>query len=386
MRGSGEEPIAMIWRLTVAVVLLVVVVGGIVGFNMFRDQAIQGYFATMQPPPVTVSVIEAKAEPWQPELEAIGTANAAQGVDLGIEASGIVREILFKANDRVEQGQKLIQIDDRVERADLEAARAQLDLAEETLKRVEALRERGVVPISDLDVARADMANASAEVLKLQAVLEQKALEAPFSGMIGIPKLEVGGYVEPGTVYATLQDIDTMRVDFSIPEQQIRLIEIGMPVIVSSEVGGTELGGEIVAIEPKIDPNSRLVGVRAVVEEANGQINPGQFLRVRVQQPVEPSVIALPQTTVTSNLYGDSVYVVRKDGEAEDAPLKVEQVFVDAGRRARGLVEIAKGLEPGDQVVTAGQNRLSGGATVVVDNTVNPATADASAAATTVTD
>ena len=212
-------------------------------------------------------------------------------------------------------------------------------------------------------------------MLKLQAVLEQKALEAPFSGIIGIPKVEVGGYVEPGTVYATLQDIDTMRVDFSIPEQQIRLIEIGMPVIVSSEVGGTELNGQIVAIEPKIDPNSRLVGVRAVVEEANGQINPGQFLRVRVQQPVEPSVIALPQTTVTSNLYGDSVYVVRKDGEAEDAPLKVEQVFVEAGRRARGLVEIAKGLEPGDQVVTAGQNRLSGGATVVIDNSVNPATA-----------
>ena len=122
----------MIWRLIVAVVLLVVVVGGIVGFNVFRDQAIQGYFASMQPPPVTVSVIEAKAEPWQPELEAIGTANAAQGVDLGIEAAGIVREILFTANDRVEQGQKLIQIDDRVERADLEAARAELDLAEET--------------------------------------------------------------------------------------------------------------------------------------------------------------------------------------------------------------------------------------------------------------
>jgi membrane fusion protein, multidrug efflux system len=375
----------MIWRLIVAVVLLVVVVGGIVGFNVFRDQAIQGYFASMQPPPVTVSVIEAKAAPWQPELEAIGTANAAQGVDLGIEAAGIVREILFKANDRVEQGQRLFQIDDRVERADLEAARARLSLAQETLKRVETLRERGVVPVSDLDVARADAANASAVVVRLQAVLEQKALEAPFSGMIGIPKVEVGGYVETGTVYATLQDIDTMRVDFSIPEQQIRLIEIGMPVIVSSEVGGTELDGQIVAIEPKIDPNSRLVGVRAVVEEANGQINPGQFLRVRVQQPVEPSVIALPQTTVTSNLYGDSVYVVRKDGEAEDAPLKVEQVFVDAGRRARGLVEIARGLEPGDQVVTAGQNRLSGGATVVIDNTVNPATADASAAAATAT-
>ena len=236
----------MIWRLIVAVVLLVVVVGGIVGFNMFRDQAIQGYFATMQPPPVTVSVIEAEAE----HLAARASRRSApptrrRASTSAIEAGGIVREILFEANDRVEHGQRLVQIDDRVERADLAAAEAHARAQpRRRCKRVETLRERGVVPVSDLDVARADATNAARRRWSsCTAVMEQKALEAPFSGMIGIPQVEVGEYVEPGTVYATLQDLDTMRVDFSVPEQQIRLIEIGMPVIVSSEVGGTELDG-----------------------------------------------------------------------------------------------------------------------------------------------
>ena len=168
-----------------------------------------------------------------------------------------------------------------------------------------------------------------------------------------------------------------MRVDFSVPEQDIRLIAIDMPVTVSTEVGNTELTGRISAIEPKIDPNSRLVTVRAEVDDPGHRINPGQFLRVRVELPEEPNVVALPQTVLCSTLYGDSVFVVRTEGEGDAAKKTVEQVFVKAGRRSLGLVEIAEGLASGDEVVTAGQNRLTGGAAVVVDNTVNPATAAA---------
>jgi membrane fusion protein (multidrug efflux system) len=328
-----------------------------------------------------VSVVEAQATTWQPGIEAIGTANAAQGVELGIEAGGIVREILFSANDRVQAGQRLLQIDDRVEQADLAAAEAQLELGEATLERYEGLRARGVVPTADVDVASADAANARAQVLRANAVLAQKALEAPFSGVIGIPQIEVGAYVTPGTVFATLQDLDTMRVDFSIPEQQIRQITIGLPITVFSEIGGTELSGHIVAVEPRIDPNSRLVTLRAEVENSVGELNPGQFLRVRVELPEENGVIALPQTVLSSNLYGDSVFIVRSQGEGDARVQTVEQVFVDAGRRARGLVEIRAGVEPGDQVVSAGQNRLSSGATVMIDNSVQPTTAAAPAAA-----
>ena len=362
----------MIWRLILAVVLLVVVVGGIVGFNLFRDKMIAGYFATMQPPPVTVSTIEVEPVTWRPGLNAIGTARALQGVELAVETAGIVEDILFQANAQVEKGQHLAQLGDSIEEADLAAAQASLELSQTQLARAVELRARGVTAINELDEAQATQRSAEAQVIKLTAVKNQKSLEAPFAGIAGIPQVDVGQYVVPGTVYATLQDLDNMRVDFSVPEQQIRLIEIGMPLTVSSEVGDTSLRGKIAAIEPRIDPNSRLVTVRAEVENSRDELNPGQFLQVWVELPEEDGVIALPQTAVTSNLFGDAVFAVSTDGEGENQVQKVEQVFVTTGRRAGGLVEIVEGITPGEQVVTAGQNRLTGGATVTVDNTVNP--------------
>lgn len=364
----------MLKRLIAAVVLLGVIVGGIVGFNLFRAQMITEFFAGQQPPPVTVSVIEAEPVTWRPGVETIGTARADQGVDLAVEAAGVVQRVLFTANDLIEQGQLLLQIDDTIERADLAAAQASLELATTELERFQTLRERGVTPTSNVDTARAESTNARSQVAKLTAIMEQKALEAPFTGVIGIPTVEAGEYVAVGTIYATLQDLDTMRVDFSVPEQRIRLIEIGMPVTVSTEVGDIELSGTISGIDPKIDANTRLVNIRAEVENPRGDINPGQFLRVRVELPEEEGVIALPQTAVNSNLYGDSVYIVRSEGEGDQVKLQVEQVFVTIGRRSQGLVEIVEGVEPGDRVVTAGQNRLSSGSPVTIDNSVNPTT------------
>ncbi|AXQ95067.1 efflux RND transporter periplasmic adaptor subunit [Cereibacter azotoformans] len=360
----------MVKRLIIAVVLLAVIVGGIVGFNRFRDQMIVDFFANRTPAPVTVSTSVAEPITWRPGIEAIGTAIAAQGVDLAVEAGGTVREILFRANEQVEEGQKLLQISEREERADLAAAEAALELAETELERARALQERGVSAVNNLDTAQAQAASARAQVAKIRAQMQQKELVAPFNGVIGIPQVDVGGYVTPGTIYATLQDLDAMRVDFALPEQQIGRIKSGLPVSVVSEAGGYSARGEITGIEPKVDPNSRLVTVRAEVANETGRIYPGQFLRVRVELPDEEQVIALPQTALMTSLYGDSVYVVRA-GEG-DAPRTVEQVFVQPGRRDGQMIEIVSGLEPGDEVVNAGQNRLSGGAPVTVDNTVQP--------------
>jgi membrane fusion protein (multidrug efflux system) len=363
----------MIWRLFLAVILLGVLVGGIIGFNMFRASMIEGYFASMQPPPVTVSTVEVEPITWRPGIEAIGTAHSISGVELAVETAGIVEDILFQANDEVTANQHLVQIDDAIERADLAATQAELDLAETQLVRAEELRSRGVTAISDLDEAQAAATSARAQVERLTAVMNQKSLEAPFAGIIGIPQVDIGEYVTPGTIYATLQDLDNMRVDFAVPEQQVRLVAMGMPVTLTTEVGSTTLRGRITAIEPRIDANSRLVNIRAEFENPEeGGVNPGQFLRVRVELPSEENVVALPQTVLSSTLYGDSVFVVHTEGEGEEAKSTVEQVFVTAGRRSLGFVEIAEGLEAGDVVVSAGQNRLTGGAQVVVDNTVNP--------------
>ncbi|MFT3974710.1 MAG: efflux RND transporter periplasmic adaptor subunit [Amaricoccus sp.] len=362
----------MLRRLLIAIVVLVVIVGGIVGYNFFVAKMIGQYFANMTPPPVAVSVVEATPVTWKPGIEAIGTARAAQGVSLASETSGIVKEILFNANDKVETGQRLVQIDDAVEAADLAAAQAELELAQTQLERQRTLRERGVTAINDLDVAQASASSAQAQVLKLTAVMNQKSIEAPFGGVIGIAQIDVGQFVSAGTVLATLQDLDNMRVDFSLPEQQIPMVRIGMPVSATSEVGDLQIRGKIIAIEPKIDPNSRLVTVRAQLDDPGAGLNPGQFIRVWVELPEEQGVMALPQTVVTSNLYGDSVFVVRTQGEGDQAKQTVEQVFVKTGRRSGQLVEIADGIAAGDEVVSAGQNRLTSGAAVKIDNTVNP--------------
>lgn len=366
----------MIKRLIIAILVLVLIVGGIVGFNMFRSKMIAGFFAARQPDPVTVSTVDVVPIVWHPGIEAIGTARASQGVDLGVETAGIVKEIMFAANDHVDHNQRLVQIDDTIERADLAAAQATLNLSQIQLDRAETLKARGVSATTDVDQAVASATSSRAEVAKLTAIMNQKSLEAPFAGIVGIPQIDVGEYVVPGTVYATLQDLDTMRVDFSVPEQEVRLIQMGLPVTASTEVGTTELTGRINAIEPKIDPNTRLVTVRAEVDNTGNALNPGQFLRVRVELPEESGVIALPQTVVSSNLYGDSVFVVHSEGEGEALKKTVQQVFVKVGRRSRDLIEITSGLNAGDVVVSAGQNRLSGGAPVRIDNTVNPATAN----------
>jgi membrane fusion protein (multidrug efflux system) len=393
----------MIKRFIIAFVLLVVVAGGLIGFNLFRDQAIQDFFANMPMPPATVSTVTVEPTTWTPAIDTIGTVNASRGVDLTVQTSGIVESIQFKANQRVEQGDTLVQLDDAIEEADLQAAKTQAALDQQSLQRAVELTEKGVGTTANLDAARAAATASAAQVDKLEAQLRQKKLRAPFGGTIGIPRIEVGQYLTPGTSVATLQDLDTLRADFTIPEQRLAELRIGQPVRFGVTSDDLPFSGSIAGIDPKVDASSRLVAVRAEIDNPEGRLTPGQFVQVQVELPKEDGVIVLPQTAVVTSLYGDYVYVVRPappppaaaapaaDGaaaaeaatEPEAAPerLVVNQVFVKLGRRAMGRVEIREGLAPGDQVVTAGQNRLFNGMPVTIDNTVNPSGGAAQASA-----
>lgn len=406
----------MIKRFVIAIILLVVVCGGIVGFNLFRDRMIQQYFATMQPPAVTVSTQKVEPVTWTPGIEAIGTVAAARGVDLTVEATGVVREVSFSANQEVEQGALLVQLDSAVQEADLEAARTQAALNKQILDRAVELQKRGVGAETSVENAQATYSASVSQVAKLEAVLAQRKLTAPFDGTIGIPRVDVGQYISPGTVVATLQDLDTMRVDFTVPEQQLPLLKIGQSVRIGLSASTLDFDGTIIGIDPKIDPVTRLVSIRAEVQNPDGSLSPGQFVQLRVTLPEEEGVLAVVQTALTFSLYGDYVYVVREadaaaaggdqpgatDAGAEDASapaadtpttsatqegedtgpkLVARQVFVQTGRRSDGRVEIVDGLEAGALVVTAGQNRLSNNAPVTIDNAVNPATAGEQAAA-----
>lgn len=381
----------MIKRFIIAFILLVIVVGGIVGFNMFRDRAIEQFFANMPVAAVTVASQTVEPQAWTPGIEAIGTVSASQGVDLTVETAGVIKDVLFRANQQVGDGEVLIQLDDAVQKADLEAGKTQAALDKTTLDRATELQKRGVGSDVTLEQARAGYSASQSQVAKLQAVLDQKQLRAPFSGTIGIPRVDLGQYLAPGTIVATLQDLETMRADFSIPEQQLDQLKIGGPVRLGVTAADMAFTGTIKGIEPKVDPTSRMVSVRAEVTNPQGKLTPGQFVQVEVVLPEEKDVLAIAQTALVTSLYGDYVFLVRpkaNDSKAEapaegaaaapsqqaaEQPLAAVQVFVKAGRRSHGLVEILEGIKPGDQVVTGGQNRISNGTPVTVDNTVNPA-------------
>jgi membrane fusion protein (multidrug efflux system) len=385
----------MIKRFIIAVILLVLVGGGLVGFNLFRSQAIKDFFANMPRPTLSVSTIAIEPVTWRPVIDAVGTVSAANGVDLAAETGGIVRQVNFRANDDITAGQLLIQIDDRTERADLAAAEATLSNDQQTLERARQLEQRGINSTVTLENAQTTVAAAQAQVDRLKAVLDQKAIEAPFSGTIGIPKIDVGQFIALGATVATLQDLSRMRVDFTVPEQEFKRLSIGQNVRLSDSIGDKVYEGTIVGIDPKIDPATRLISVRAEIDNADRVLQPGQFARIAVELPVQEGVIALPQTAVVTSLYGEYVYSV-VEGEAPEAapatdaqpatpaaegattpakPLEVKQIFVKTGRRTGGFVEVTEGVKAGDQIVTAGQNRLSNGSPVTVNNSVDPTAA-----------
>lgn len=368
----------MIKRLILAIIFLVIVVGGLVGFNLFREKAIKDFFANMKQPAQTVSTITVAPSSWTPGIEAIGTANAKNGVDLTVQLNGIVQTINFKANQDVKQGDVLLEMESSIEKADVAAAKAESVLADQNLKRAQSLRTSGFGTVSDADTTEATASAKKAAVVKSQAVLDQKIVVAPFNGIIGISKVDLGQYLTPGTVIATLQQVDTMRVDFTIPELSLPMIKLGQTIKLGQGMDALDFTGVITGIDPKIDPSTRLVSVRAEVENPDHKLTPGQFVQVRVELPKEDNIITLPQTTIVSSLYGDYVFAVRpaeqKEGEAskEGENLVAQQVFVKIGRRFGEVAEITSGIKEGDVVITAGQNKLTAGISVKIDNAVNP--------------
>lgn len=395
----------MIKRLLIAIVLLAIVAGGVVGFNLFRDKAITDFFAAMPVPTATVSTVEAQKREWTPSIDAIGTISAIRGVDLTVETAGIIKDLPIKANQKVAQGELLVQLDDAIQAADLAAGKTQGSLDQQSLDRARELASRGVGSNANLDSAQAAATSSIAQVQKLEAALAQKKLLAPFDGTLGIPRVDTGQYLTPGTVVVTLQDLDTMRADFTVPEQRLPELKIGQPVEVRLDGRDDVFKGQISGIDPKIDAASRLVSVRASIDNPDNVLTPGQFARVQVKLPVEDGVLTLPQTAIVTSLYGDYVYAVRpmekKEQQAEQeqktgdqaeaaaqsgqpatepATQEARQVFVQVGRRNGIDAEIVKGLNPGDIVITAGQNRLNNGTPVKIDNTIDPSKAGGPAA------
>jgi len=363
-------------------IILVAIVGVVCALLIFYHFFMQGLISSMmasQPrPAIGVSAITVAAVTWKPGIDAIGTAKAGMGADLSVETPGVVKAIAFVANQKATAGQLLVQIDDTVEQADLISAEANIKLAQSDIDRISALVRRGASPQATLDDAINKGETSRADYAKLKAVLEQKAIEAPFGGVLGVPRVVVGQYVSVGTVVVTLQDIDRILVDFTVPEQSASLLSKGQKVQFGVTSDELEFSGNVTGFDPKVDPQTRLISAQAIVDAPVGRILPGQFLRLRVALPEEKDVVSVPETVVIPSLYGDYVFKVVTEQPVEGVPegtqphQVVKQAFVKIGRRDGIHIEIAEGLSAGDVVVVSGQNRIQNGAAITIEDDVVP--------------
>lgn len=354
------------------VLLIVLLLGGYKAFSIYQQIQV---FSTPKPP-VSVAVATAAEQPWQLRLPSVGTLKALQGVNLSLEVAGTVKDVQFESGQKVRAGQPLVQLDSAVESALLETAQADLGLAQLDYGRGSQLVGSQAISKGEFDRLSAQLQKNKATVNQLKASLAKKHIVAPFSGTIGIRQVDVGDYLASGTVIATLQDISSLYVDFYIPEHAVPKVALGQAVQVEvSAYPGEQFPGSVSAINPKVENSTRNVLVRATLANPNGKLLPGMFTSLDVLLPNPAPQIVVPEGAITYTLYGNSVYAVAEkktdDGEVEkDASGKpvliAERRFVETGERRGGLVLVTKGLNAGEQVVSAGQLKLDNGTPIAI--------------------
>ncbi|MBD5780448.1 efflux RND transporter periplasmic adaptor subunit [Pelagicoccus sp. NFK12] len=311
----------------------------------------------------------AETQTWARTTTTTTTLRASQGVEVTTELPGIVRAIHFESGDSVEKGQLLIELDNTTEKAQLAAAKASAELAQTDLKRAKELREGRVISQSEYDAIIARAAEAEAQLAQIQSTLSKKQIFAPFSGRLGIREIDIGQYLTPGSSIVSLQNLDPLYADFTLPQKQIGLARPGFEVELSIDAYPDKtFSGTVQSTSSTIDATTRSLTVRAAMENPEQTLLPGMFGTVTLIQPDPVEVVAIPGTAISYQSYGNSVFVI-KDAEGENAQGKVvEQRFVTLGPARGDFVAILDGLEPGEEVVSAGVFKMSNGAPVVVDN------------------
>ena len=370
-------------RFILTAVVIAALLGGLGYFQfIFKPQMIRSFLSQMKPPPATVTAEPARSERWIERLTSIGTLIASQGVDVTSQVAGIVTEVLIESGSEVEHGTKLVQLDTSVEVADLASAVATHREAEVAFTRQVDLMNKKVISEANLDTARAKQETAEAAVKRIEAVIAQKAITAPFSGRVGIRKVEKGQYVSAGMALVSLQALDPIRADFPMPEQHIGKLQVGAPIELAVDAyPGQVFKGEIQSLDARVAQDTRTLLVRAILSNRERKLLPGMFANVTVLVGQPADVVTVPRTAVTYSLYGDSVYVAKPaaetaDAKAADAPVAgepaagqmiAERRFVRTGQVRGDRVAITFGLGAGELVVTTGQLKLNPGAAIHID-------------------
>jgi membrane fusion protein (multidrug efflux system) len=352
--------------LVLTVIALVVVFGGIFGFIFGKKALIAKYLASYTPPPVAVVAEAVREERWDRSIIAVGTLKAAQGVDIATEVAGTVKRVLFEPGQSVAKGDELLALDDTVEVATLKSLLAQRRLAEINFERDQRLLQNKAISRTDYDKTEAVFKDVGAQVEKTEAIIARKHIRAPFAGRIGIPLVDEGQYVNEGQSLVTLQALDTLDVDFTLPEQQLPLLFPGQRIRCTVQAyPDRAFDGAIVAVDAKVDANTRNAMVRARVPNTALALLPGMFVSVEVVVEEAVPVLTVPETALSYNLYGDSVFVVVPASTGEG--LRVERRYVGVGEKRDRRVSLRDGVKAGERIVTAGALKLDNGAAVVLD-------------------
>lgn len=404
-------------RMTIMIIALVIVFGGIIGFNLFKSFMIKRFFASYEPPAVTVSSVQAIKRDWHPKIDAVGNFVAMNGVEVNSQTSGIVVQIHFESGQYVERDQPLIDIDDRVNQATLKFNQSDLALRELNYKRQIDLLKRGATSGSSVDEATANYEQSQANVERTEAEINQKHIKAPFSGQLGIRQVNLGQYISPGqTAIVTLQSMDPLYLNFFLPENLLKKLQIGQQIQFKVEgFPNATFQGKITALNAKVDPNTHNILVQASIPNCpreaatnpkssklirilqnkdgapslvicdsalNAKNNitqfsfvPGMFASIKVDQPAIPGVIFLPSTAISYSLYGNSVFIIEKDKQGKKDKngkdiLRVQRVFVSTGPQEGNFTVIKKGIKEGQEVVSSGELKLQNDTRVIINNSI----------------
>jgi multidrug efflux system membrane fusion protein len=357
----------LILRLTIVIVLMLAVGFGLYSFQQFKEHFIGQIMAKMAPPPAPVAAVQAKVQDMPRYLEGIGTLTAVRQVTLSPEVAGRVTQVMFQAGQKVKSGEPLVQIYDAPDRADLGNYQAQERLAQVNLGRARVLAAKEFGSKQSQDQAQMALDQAHAGIARTNAVISQKLLRAPFAGELGIRQVNLGQYLNPGNPIATLTDLDSMFVDFTLPEQASGQLKIGQEVELSSDAFPAKIfTGKLTTIEPQLDAQTRSIKLEATVPNPGHLLLPGMFANARIVLPPQHDVVTVPETAVEYTPYGTSVYIIKPVGKDDKGQPKyiASQSFVKLGERRNGDVAVLSGLKPGQMVASSGQLKIINNAPV----------------------
>ncbi len=344
------------------------------GFIKFRQiKSGMAAQASFQPPPESVTTIVAKRAEWPASLSAIGSVVAVRGVTIAADLPGVVDKIHFESGAWVKEGQVLVELDTRQERAQLADAEAQRDLAKANSARMLQLAKEGVISRMDWDRSDADQKQAEAKVAEMRATIARKTIRAPFPGVLGIRQVNLGQYLAAGNPIVTLGMLDPIYVNFSVPQGVVPQLRVSQTVQVTTDGGTANLSGRVTAIDAVVDPSTRNVQVQATVPNPGAKLRPGMFVQAQLALGHKDDVIALPTSAINYAPYGDSVFVVAgMKGPNGQSYHGARQQFVKLGGQRGDQVAVLSGVKAGDEVVTSGTFKLRNGAAVQANNSVQP--------------